>query len=341
MKKKIPYVKLTLDILMGITFALLYNKNVLGGLAFHEIAGAAIGAAFITHILLNFKFVQKVTVRLFDKALPARTRFSYLLSFLLLLSMGLVIFSGLVISRVLLPNFQLGNENWFKMAHMGSAYLGLALIGVHIGLHWHWVIKMFQKILHLKVSKRLSRVLMTGAAVIVLGFGVYQFYTTSYWSKLQMVQSMFTSTAGASGKGGFEHGGGFDRGGAAPTDTGSASADTGSSSTADTAGASGTTAAAAQANGASADSSGTVQAASGDQSSSFKDGDSFDSDEGGMRGQFGGEGVKGRESGSSSWYQVLLTYFGIMAVFAGITYYLDKWITSRKKRVRKTVQQSA
>lgn len=127
MKNKKSYVKLTLDLLMGITFALLYNTRVLGGLAFHEIAGIAIGFAFAVHIILNWRFVQKVTRRLFDRSLPVRTRFSYVLNVLLLLSMTLIIFSGLVISRVVLPNFQLGNENGFKIAHMSVAYLGIGL----------------------------------------------------------------------------------------------------------------------------------------------------------------------------------------------------------------------
>ncbi|MBY9078107.1 DUF4405 domain-containing protein [Paenibacillus sp. HN-1] len=294
MKNKKSYVKLTLDLLMGVTFALLYNTRVLGGLAFHEIAGIAIGFAFVIHIVLNWRFVQKITVRLFDKSLPARTRFSYLLNVLLLLSMSLVIFSGLVISRVVLPNFQFVNENWFKIAHMAVAYLALGLIGVHIGIHWHWVIKVTQKLLNMKLPQPLSRALMTGAAVLVLVFGAYQAYETNYLSKLQMVKGLFTASA-APGKGAVEHGG-MDRSQSrmAP-------------------------------NSADDSSTGSVTGSSG--ANEIGDSSNF-------REREGKGGFDNRGFGSDSWYEVLFTYTGIMAVFAGITYYLDKWIASRRKKVR-------
>lgn len=113
-----------------------------------------------------------------------------------------VIFSGLVISRVVLPNFQFGNERWFEVSHMSIAYLTLALIGIHIGLHWHWVMKVMQRLLHLKMSKARARILMTGAAVVVLLFGVYQVYATQYISRLQMVGNVFgVPTAAAEERG--------------------------------------------------------------------------------------------------------------------------------------------
>ena len=74
MKNK-NYVKFALDILMSITFVLLFNKMVLGGLAFHEITGLGIGFAIFAHILLNLQWVKKVTLMLFDRRLPGKTRF--------------------------------------------------------------------------------------------------------------------------------------------------------------------------------------------------------------------------------------------------------------------------
>ncbi|MDF2935755.1 MAG: hypothetical protein K0Q90_1128, partial [Paenibacillaceae bacterium] len=180
--KKKNMVKLVLDVAMGITFALLFNKRVLGGLAFHEIAGIAIGFAVLVHILLNVKFVQKITLRIFDRSLPHRTRFSYLLNVLLLLGMGFIIVSGLFISKVVFPNLRVGNENWFKMSHMAVSYSTLVLIGIHIGLHWHWVITMLQKILPLHMPKMLARALMLVLAALVLVYGGYQMYSTQFIS---------------------------------------------------------------------------------------------------------------------------------------------------------------
>ena len=52
---------------MALTFALLFNPRVLGGLTFHETAGLAIGAAILTHILLNYRWVKNVTLKIFDQ----------------------------------------------------------------------------------------------------------------------------------------------------------------------------------------------------------------------------------------------------------------------------------
>ncbi|GAA3319755.1 hypothetical protein GCM10020331_027950 [Ectobacillus funiculus] len=44
--KKVTYVKFAIDIVMAVVFVLLFNKQVLGGMTFHEIAGLAIAAIF-------------------------------------------------------------------------------------------------------------------------------------------------------------------------------------------------------------------------------------------------------------------------------------------------------
>lgn len=277
MNNKKPFVKLALDVVMGITFALLYNKMVLGGLAFHEIAGTAIAFAFAAHILLNLKFVQKITLRLFDKSLPGKTRFSYFLNVLLLILMIFVIISGLLISRVILPNFRYGNENWFKISHMGVSYLTLILIGIHIGLHWHWVMKVTQRLLHLKMSKSRARILLVGAAVLVLGFGGYQMYTTNYLSKLNMLQTVVNPSAMSGGAGGMGRPAGANmrpQNGEAPAEGG----------------------------------------------------------RGGLEGVKPGVRPGGGAAASPNPLSVLATYFGIMAVFAGATHYVDKGLARRKSR---------
>ncbi|MDF2936299.1 MAG: hypothetical protein K0Q90_1672, partial [Paenibacillaceae bacterium] len=49
----------------------------------------------------------------------------------------------------------------------------------------------------------------------------------------------------------------------------------------------------------------------------------------------GKEGIKGGGSmPGANFLSVILTYFGIMGVFAAITYYADKWIARGRKRLR-------
>lgn len=98
--KKINIIKISLDILMILIFALLFNKMVFSGQAFHEIAGLAIGLAFIIHKALNWKWLVQVTRNIFTGKISLRTRIGCVVDVLLLISMATIITSGVLISRV-------------------------------------------------------------------------------------------------------------------------------------------------------------------------------------------------------------------------------------------------
>jgi hypothetical protein len=208
--KKITYVKFAIDILMAVTFVLFFNKQVLGGLTFHEIAGLAIAAVFFTHVLLNSQWVKKVTVKLFDRKLPVKTKFGYVLNLLLLITMAFIIISGIFISKVVFPNINIDNERWFQVTHISISFLVLILVAAHVGLHWKWVVNVFKNIVHLKSQKRSLGIAAKVATVALLVFGVYQMYTTNFVMHLQGVSSVFSTQAleGTSMKGNrnFERG---------------------------------------------------------------------------------------------------------------------------------------
>ncbi|MFD2369801.1 DUF4405 domain-containing protein [Brevibacillus sp. GCM10020057] len=201
--KKINDVKFLLDVVMAVLFVLFFNKNVLGGLAFHEIAGLFFAAAYITHVLLNLDWVKRVTVKMFDRGLSWRVRGSYALNLLLLLSMTFIIVSGILVSRIVFPNIHVGNEGWFKMTHISVSFLVLALVGVHVGLHWQWVLNMCKKMTCVKKSRSWLRYAAQGLTVIVLLFGVYQINQTSFVTRLKSSVSAFsvhTNQAGPEGR---------------------------------------------------------------------------------------------------------------------------------------------
>ena len=102
-------------------------------MAFHEIAGIAICGLFIIHKLLNRKWIAAVTRSLFSRQTPVRQKLSWVLDFLLLLSFGYVLVSGILISKVVFPAS--GGNHAFQAGHYAAAALALALTGVHIGLH--------------------------------------------------------------------------------------------------------------------------------------------------------------------------------------------------------------
>lgn len=178
--KKINYIKITLDLLMAITFVLLMNPRVLNGLPFHEIAGLAIGVAVLTHILLNFRWVKKVTLKIVDKNLPGKTRFSYFLNLMLLISMSAIIVTGILISRVVFPNLSGGENHGIRGLHNLASYLTLGLVGVHVGVHWQWVMSVLKKIFLLKGRKPQKGAIV--ATVIALGIliGGYQLSASKF-----------------------------------------------------------------------------------------------------------------------------------------------------------------
>lgn len=207
--KKINAVKFALDTVMGLLFVLFFNKNVLGGLAFHEMAGLFFAGAYLTHILLNVRWVKKVTLKMFDRSLSWRLRVSYIFNFTLLISMTFIIVSGIMVSRVVFPNIHVGNEGWFKMTHISVSFLVLALIGIHVGLHWQWVVNMCKKMTGVKKSRTWVRYAAQGLTLMVLLFGVYQINQTSYVSHLRSSVSAFgvkTQQAGFEGRQAFGNG---------------------------------------------------------------------------------------------------------------------------------------
>jgi hypothetical protein len=134
--------KFTLNILLITVMLLLMNPRSFYGLSFHEWAGLSIGIFFILHKALNWSWIKKVTVCLFRSS-PGRARLNYVLDVLLLAGLILMILSGIAIARTIdFSWLQLGGSRMFwRVMHTSSSLITLALFGIHLGLHWSWVLK--------------------------------------------------------------------------------------------------------------------------------------------------------------------------------------------------------
>lgn len=183
--KKINYIKFIIDLAMLITFTLFFNKMVLG-MALHEIIGIAIGGVVLVHCGLNFKWIKAITSKLFSKDIKLRTRIIYILDVALLIDILAIIISGLSISRVVCPWLRLSWLPNLKGVHMFASYLILMIIGIHLGLHWKWVMNTFKKIFNIKESKVLTYI-ARGLAIIILVFGIYSFTSTNYLARLSII----------------------------------------------------------------------------------------------------------------------------------------------------------
>jgi hypothetical protein len=141
-------VKFSLDCLLLVAFLLLMDPRSFYGLEFHEWAGLIIGVFFIVHIVLSWAFVKLVTLGFFGP-IRSRPRVNYLLDLVLLFSMGLAIVSGLPIARTMdfsWMGFSRSSMLFWRALHTSSSMITLVLVGVHLGLHWSWVLARFRPV---------------------------------------------------------------------------------------------------------------------------------------------------------------------------------------------------
>lgn len=130
------------------------------GLAVHEWLGVAFGAAIVTHLLLHWRWIATVTRRFFGK-LAAQSRINYILNSLLFIDITIITFTGLMISEVALPALGLPRASGgaWRGLHELSANLMLLLLGLHIALHWQWIVGMVKRfvVAPLAPGRRLPR----------------------------------------------------------------------------------------------------------------------------------------------------------------------------------------
>lgn len=169
-----------LDGLIGLTIVLLYQKQVIS-MAFHEVAGLLLFGLFVGHLALNWRWIAGVSRRLFDRTIPTKTRVGYALNGLLLVCWTLVIASGVLISKQLF-SFRV-NGPW-KVVHYAGAAVALALVGLHVGLHWGWIrgaLRRWGRPLGV-----LGKPLGALCLAVLLGLGMYSLSVTSYVRWLSM-----------------------------------------------------------------------------------------------------------------------------------------------------------
>src|SRR5262245_22136139 len=116
------------------------------GMAVHEWLGIAFGAAIITHLLLHWQWIVTITRR-FLSDIPRQARLNYLLNMLLFIDITLILYSGLMISRVALPflGLSLRAGGTWRGIHTLTANLSLVLVGLHVALHWQWIVQAIKR----------------------------------------------------------------------------------------------------------------------------------------------------------------------------------------------------
>lgn len=134
---------LYLDIALVIAFVVEMETH-FTGLHTHELLGLAFGIAILIHVALHWDWVESITRRFFSKVFH-ESRLNYVLNVALFADMTIIVVTGVLISKTLGLRFGVGEA--LEPIHLLSSYLSLVLIGLHVALHWKWIITHTQKYL--------------------------------------------------------------------------------------------------------------------------------------------------------------------------------------------------
>jgi cytochrome b561 len=118
------------------------------GMAIHEWLGVSLVGAFLLHILLHWRWLYATTSRLFSK-LAWQSRINFILNLALLIAFTVIILSGILISEEALPFLGLASsrDRAWESLHKMSADVAIWIVGLHIALHWKWVLNAARKYL--------------------------------------------------------------------------------------------------------------------------------------------------------------------------------------------------
>ena len=130
----------------------------LTGIAIHEWFTLAAAATLALHAVLHWDWAAGITKKFFSNPFHV-SRLNYLVEALLFAAFLVVIPSGLVISRVVLPAFGLqtfSSRSWLEI-HSASSNLALLLVALHFALHWSWVKNTFNRLIPTPFKRPIPR----------------------------------------------------------------------------------------------------------------------------------------------------------------------------------------
>jgi hypothetical protein len=116
------------------------------GILWHEWLGIAFGVIAVVHIYRSWDWIVATLSRVFAQQ-TVTTRFSLVLNILVFVSMTLAVVSGIAISREALETLGiewLTNNAW-RGLHGLSAEAAVILVGIHIAMHWKWIVNLVRR----------------------------------------------------------------------------------------------------------------------------------------------------------------------------------------------------
>lgn len=148
--------KLLIDLIAFIAFLISMDPRS-SGILVHEWLTVAIVGVIVVHLLLNWSWIIDITKHLFIKSANG-SRLNYVLNWLLFIDGVLIMLSGIMISQSVMPFFGVTMPEGFAWhsLHDTSANLFLIILGIHLALHWNWIVVTTKRLLARKASESVS-----------------------------------------------------------------------------------------------------------------------------------------------------------------------------------------
>lgn len=138
------------------------------GETLHEWLGIVMFVLFVTHHVLNRKWMAAVTK---GKYTPFRIVQTLIVFVMLVLMLGSMV-SGVLLSNHIFRAVRIaGISMAARQVHMFCAYFGMVVMSVHLGLHWNMVVNMTGKLFLYPSAKRTW--IARAIAILLAGYGVY------------------------------------------------------------------------------------------------------------------------------------------------------------------------
>lgn len=131
---------LIVDTVIFAGFLVMSNPHLTGN-TIHEWLGVSFAAAIITHLLLHWDWIVNVG-KTFFKKLWHQSRLNFVVNTLFFIAMTGSLFTGLLISKDVMSTLgsQLNVSGGWKSIHTLLSDTLLIVLGVHVALHWKWIV---------------------------------------------------------------------------------------------------------------------------------------------------------------------------------------------------------
>lgn len=110
----------------------------------------------------------------------------YFIAVALLIDMIIMAVSGILISKTILTSVTARNTDFWTNIHISSAYLGLVLISVHIGVHWNSIMCAFRKMFKINGKSLLRKIVLTMMSLMLVVNGLVTIVRDDILKKILM-----------------------------------------------------------------------------------------------------------------------------------------------------------